>query len=340
MPSPPLYAEPVSSGDDDSTVWRKFCRALQQGGGTAPVNLSAPQLSDSTPDEGTSVSVSNGTWSGSPTSFTYQWFLDGNLQAETSNTFAIPSDAGGGAIYAIVTALNEAGSASQQSDTGAIQDVDPLAGIPYRLRFETTWDKVTLQPMWQDVARTIPVTSEGDPVATMGSADAELVPEQGDGEKRGVLLLAADGTPYIDLDGVDDWYSLPSFGGPVTYTLLINPRPWTGYWSPCDNSAANADHFGAMDAFTTAFQPGLAPASARRDGVDLVFPFSMAPLEEWAVWTVVTASPPASLRGLFQLAQTWFGPISVMAFFIYDGAPSNPDRNTVESFYETLKPAP
>lgn len=217
---------------------------------------------------------------------------------------------------------------------------DPLAGIAYRLRFEATWDKVTLRPMWQDVARTIPVAVEGDLVATMGEEDAELVPEQSDDSKQGLMLLAADGTPYIDLDGADDWYSLSSFGGPVTYTLLINPRPWTGYWSPCDNSAANADHLGAMDAFTTAFQPGLAPASARRDGVDLTFPFDLAPLEEWAVWTVVTASPPASLRGLFQLAQTWFGPVSVRAFFIHDGTPSTGDRDTVEAFYETLKPAP
>jgi hypothetical protein len=223
--------------------------------------------------------------------------------------------------------------------SGGGGDVDPLAGIAYRLRFETHHGDKVLRPyFFQDVARTTPVVDEGDPVATMGPADAELVPEQATGASQGMYLLEADGTPYVDADGVDDWYALPSMAGPVTFCMLLNPRTWASYWSPIENSAANADHFGFLDGGGTTWMPTHAPASVRRDGVALAAPYNMAPLDEWAVWTVTTRSPAAALRGLFQTAQIYFGPLGVISMFIFDGVPSTEDRDAVEAFYESLKP--
>ena len=43
------------------------------GDGVAPVNTTAPALSTTSPVEGSTVSVSNGSWSNSPLSYAYQW---------------------------------------------------------------------------------------------------------------------------------------------------------------------------------------------------------------------------------------------------------------------------
>jgi sugar lactone lactonase YvrE len=47
--------------------------ATSLGGGAAPVNTTAPALSSTSPVEGTTLSVSSGTWSNSPLSSAYQW---------------------------------------------------------------------------------------------------------------------------------------------------------------------------------------------------------------------------------------------------------------------------
>jgi len=229
------------------------------------------------------------------------------------------------------------------SGPGGSGEVDPLDGIAYRLRFETTWDKVALRPMWQDVARTTPVTGEGDQVATMGSEDAELVPEQGDEEKKGTLFLAADGTPYIDLDGVDDWYLTqdPS-STTIYYTCLLHSKSptWNSYFSLYDRANGGPGNWGVVEQGQTNWA-AVPPNSMRRDGVDLVSPFDCAPIDEWMVLTVQSAfSANVGDKGLFQMGLTFFGSLETVAFFVYDGPPSNVDRGTVEAFYETLKPAP
>jgi hypothetical protein len=56
------------------------------------------------------------------------------------------------------------------------------------------------------------------------------------------------------------------------------------------------------------------------------------------VLTVTTATQPSTLKGLFQLAQMFFGAAEAIGFVIYVGTPSDADRDQVEAFYETLKP--
>jgi hypothetical protein len=90
-----------------------------------PVNTSAPTVSGSTKEGGT-VSVSAGTWSGSPTSYTYQWRVcDGSgascsdLSGATSFSYLITANEVGKTLRAVVTAKNAAGSASASSAASA-----------------------------------------------------------------------------------------------------------------------------------------------------------------------------------------------------------------------------
>lgn len=86
-------------------------------GGVAspPVNSVAPVVSGSTP-VGSTLSTTNGTWSNTPTGYTYQWTADGtNIGGATSGTYVTVSGDLGKAIGCKVTASNAAGSATQAS---------------------------------------------------------------------------------------------------------------------------------------------------------------------------------------------------------------------------------
>lgn len=225
---------------------------------------------------------------------------------------------------------------------------DPLAGIPFRMRFETHLGDKVLCPMWQDVARSIPVTGEGDLIATMGPADAELVPEQSDDTMQGMLLLAADSTPFVDLDSVNDNYPFGTVGGQVVYTVLLRSKVtyWSWYWGPAEQ-LGNPDQASSRWATFNPFSPGGTgfdgspfPESVRKDGVNVTpAPFDCAPVDEWMVLTVVThESDTAESRSLFQRESTAFANAEFIAFFIHDGIPSTEHRDAVETFYATLKP--
>jgi hypothetical protein len=61
-------------------------------GGNAPVNLVAPIVSGTNFYVGDVLTTTNGTWSGSPTSFTYQWYnvsLGDDIVGATNNTYTL-----------------------------------------------------------------------------------------------------------------------------------------------------------------------------------------------------------------------------------------------------------
>jgi hypothetical protein len=80
--------------------------------GSAPVNTVAPAVTPGTIAAGGTLSTDNGTWSNSPTSFTYQWRRAGvNLTGATSASYVtVPADIGQ-ALTCAVTAINAFGSA-------------------------------------------------------------------------------------------------------------------------------------------------------------------------------------------------------------------------------------
>lgn len=94
-----------------------------------PVNLSRPHLSGTAAVGGT-LSCSNGTWSGAPTSYARAWLRDGAVLAgRTSTTYVVEAGDAGHVISCRVTARNAAGAASATS-AGATIPAGPAPGAP------------------------------------------------------------------------------------------------------------------------------------------------------------------------------------------------------------------
>lgn len=101
-----------------------------------PSNTAKPVISG-TPAVGQTLTVSNGTWTGSPSSFAYQWKRGGTtIAGATSSSYLVPSGDAGATLIATVTATNASGSASVDSDptaavssaTGTIANTAPPVG--------------------------------------------------------------------------------------------------------------------------------------------------------------------------------------------------------------------
>lgn len=87
----------------------------------APANVTPPAISG-TPTVGQTLTASNGTWTNSPTSYTYQWLRcngGGNacasISGATQKTYTLVAADAGKTIRVAVTATNADGSASAQS---------------------------------------------------------------------------------------------------------------------------------------------------------------------------------------------------------------------------------
>lgn len=82
----------------------------------APVNLTLPTISDTDPFDGELLTAGNGTWTGHPTSFTYQWFnVNGLVFGANASTYLVSMSDWGGSISVEVTATNNTGSTSATS---------------------------------------------------------------------------------------------------------------------------------------------------------------------------------------------------------------------------------
>lgn len=88
----------------------------------APANTAKPSISG-TDKSGSTLTASNGTWSNSPTSYTYQWrrcatdgTACGDISGATSKTYTLTTADVHHAIRVVVTAKNADGSASATSD--------------------------------------------------------------------------------------------------------------------------------------------------------------------------------------------------------------------------------
>jgi hypothetical protein len=102
--------------------------AVTNGGGSAPVNTAEPVISG-TVATGDTLSTTNGSWSGSPTSYSYRWqdcATDGtscsNISDATSSTYTVTSGDTGHTIEAEVTATNANGSTATGAPTVPLID--------------------------------------------------------------------------------------------------------------------------------------------------------------------------------------------------------------------------
>lgn len=89
-------------------------------GGLPPVNTVLPAISG-TLAIGQVLSTTDGTWTGSPTSYAYQWKRNGtDIGGATANTYTLTASDPGTTITVTVTATNAAGSASATSAGSAV----------------------------------------------------------------------------------------------------------------------------------------------------------------------------------------------------------------------------
>lgn len=102
------------------------------GGDSGPVNSVAPAITGTT-TEGSTLTVSNGTWTGTATiTYTRQWYRNGSpISAATGSTYELVGADVGTTITAIVTASNTYGLVqAAASGVGPIAPFDePAAGI-------------------------------------------------------------------------------------------------------------------------------------------------------------------------------------------------------------------
>jgi hypothetical protein len=139
----------LASGDVNHTV-RAVVTASNAGGSTsatsaqtalvsspppaAPVNTALPTISG-TATQGQTLSTSNGTWSGSPTGYAYQWqdcnssgASCTNVSGATSSSYTLTSADVGQTMRIVVTAANTAGSmAATSAATSPVAAPPPAA---------------------------------------------------------------------------------------------------------------------------------------------------------------------------------------------------------------------
>src|SRR4029077_20403156 len=86
--------------------------ALNPAGPSAPVNTVLPAISGTT-QVGQTLTTTNGTWTGSPTGYAYQWKRGGsNISGATASTYLLVTADLAATITVTVTATNVIGSTS------------------------------------------------------------------------------------------------------------------------------------------------------------------------------------------------------------------------------------
>ncbi len=82
---------------------------------TAPVNTTAPEVSGAL-YVGESLTTTDGTWTGTPTSYTYQWKRGATNIGTNSNTYTLVIADASLSISCVVTAINAIGSTNATSN--------------------------------------------------------------------------------------------------------------------------------------------------------------------------------------------------------------------------------
>ena len=94
--------------------WMEAWEAITAGS-PAPVNTVAPDVTGGT-YVGDLLTTTDGTWSGSPTSFSYQWYRDATNIGTNANTYTLVSADANTNITCVVTATNAGGSTPATSN--------------------------------------------------------------------------------------------------------------------------------------------------------------------------------------------------------------------------------
>jgi hypothetical protein len=86
------------------------------GGATAPANTTVPAVTQT----GTTLTCTQGEWSGEPTSYAYAWQIDGTAAGSDAATYEVQAGDVGKSATCTVTATNAAGSAAAPPSVGVV----------------------------------------------------------------------------------------------------------------------------------------------------------------------------------------------------------------------------
>jgi surface protein len=101
--------------------WMEGWQAITSGPPAAPVNTILPNVTG-TAVVGNVLSTTDGTWTNSPTSYSYQWFSAAEPVGDGTNTYTLVNADAGQSITCVVTATNGGGSTPATSNAVQIQN--------------------------------------------------------------------------------------------------------------------------------------------------------------------------------------------------------------------------
>jgi hypothetical protein len=116
----------------DGSQWRQVWPEAPANTSTPAITLQGNTYSTGVPQ---TISVSTGTWTNSPTSYSYQWYAKGNgisysaISGATSSSFYVGASYAGATIKATITATNLRGSTSVDSGEVGPFSPGPLTGL-------------------------------------------------------------------------------------------------------------------------------------------------------------------------------------------------------------------
>ena len=204
--------------------------ATNVAGSGQPTHNTSPPVISGTPEEGQTLTCSNGTWDHSPTSFTRQWNRNGlAISGATGSTYTVPAGAAGSSLSCTVTAENSANPAVVESATSAAVAV--VAGtLPPDRDGDGIPDAGDACPD-QD-SRGQDANGDGciDAVAPAADGDSDGIPDAGD-KCPGENASARD----ADRDGCLDPLPVPCPCPGASLTRLGQLGRWAGSrgWWPC-----------------------------------------------------------------------------------------------------------
>ena len=132
---PPVHNLYYTTAEDFPCTWTVFTEGADPAPTgmyvqvDVPVNLTLPTITG-TVQVGQTLSGTNGTWSNSPTGYTYRWLADGvAIGGATANTFLLTTAQIGKVITFEVTASNAggAGTPATSAATAAVLPLPPAA---------------------------------------------------------------------------------------------------------------------------------------------------------------------------------------------------------------------
>jgi surface protein len=201
--------------------WMEGWQAITSGPTAAPVNTVLPNVTG-TAVVGNTLTTDDGTWTGSPTSYAYQWKRGATNIGTNANTYTLVNADAGQSITCVVTATNGVGSTPATSNAVQVQNF-----------FTTQW---TTTGILETI--TLPYSNGGTYSGTIDWGDGNT---SANSYANRTHTYATAGTYTVIIDGaVTEW----NFGYTFGSTYITSVLHWGqlqlgqnlgGYFSDCPN---------------------------------------------------------------------------------------------------------